>query len=212
MPSASTENLIELSELCDRSFTTHDEPEASIDTTSLPASRSSMSSTAISRAQTISELLGSPVQPTPPSDSDSLSHTIEPSGAVSSHLVSPFEETPHVNDDEVTDFQAEATNFSPPSSSQLPFVLRRMVLLGFSFCLVVLFLALELLQYFSVKNKGLVTADESKHYAWTYAPTAGNWIRYCSSYESLTSCKYLLCFRPSGLDCCTMSGPVYHGT
>lgn len=211
MPSASTENLIELSELCDRSFTTHDDPEASIDATSLPASRSSISSTAISRAQTISELPGSPAQPTPPSDSDSLSHTIEPSVAVSSHGTSPSEKTSHVNDDELTDSQAEATSPSPLVSARLPFVLRRTVLLGFSFCLVLLFLALELLQYFSNKNQGLVTADESKHYAWTYAPTAGNQVNFVSSYGLLTPCKYLLCCRPSGLDYCIMLRPVCHG-
>ena len=53
-----------------------------------------------------------------------------------------------------------------------PFWLQRVVLLVFCLLFALLFVALILLHYFAKQNHGLSTQVSSKHYAWTYGPTA----------------------------------------
>ncbi|OJD29178.1 uncharacterized protein BKCO1_890009 [Diplodia corticola] len=53
-----------------------------------------------------------------------------------------------------------------------PFYLRRMALLGFALTYVALLVALVVLGVFDQKNQGLANSTSSRHYAWTYGPTA----------------------------------------
>lgn len=54
-----------------------------------------------------------------------------------------------------------------------PFWLRRTVLTCFLATFAILVIALEVLSFVSKRNQGLATIDASKHYLWTYGPTAG---------------------------------------
>lgn len=54
-----------------------------------------------------------------------------------------------------------------------PFYLRRMTLLGFALVYVMLLVALVVLGAFDQRNQGLATSKSSRHYLWTYGPTAG---------------------------------------
>jgi hypothetical protein len=59
-----------------------------------------------------------------------------------------------------------------------PFYLQQTTLPGF-FCLwVVTIVALQLLYSYSQRHHGLGTSEPSKHYLWTYGPTAG---KLCAS-------------------------------
>lgn len=54
-----------------------------------------------------------------------------------------------------------------------PWVLNRLFLLGLMLVFLSLIVALEVLYYVSNHNHGISTSTESKHYLWTYGPTAG---------------------------------------
>ncbi|KAB2569610.1 hypothetical protein BFW01_g12268 [Lasiodiplodia theobromae] len=53
----------------------------------------------------------------------------------------------------------------------MPFYLRRVFLLGFAVVFILMIVALEVLYFFSVRDGGLATVEESLHYLWTYGPT-----------------------------------------
>lgn len=54
-----------------------------------------------------------------------------------------------------------------------PPVLGSWSILGFILCFLMILLALCALEIIDSKNKGLATIEISKHYLWTYGPTAG---------------------------------------
>ena len=54
-----------------------------------------------------------------------------------------------------------------------PFYLRRAILTCFLIIFAILIALLEMLNWLSRRNQGLATTDSSKHYLWTYGPTAG---------------------------------------
>ncbi|KAI0549248.1 hypothetical protein F4679DRAFT_547958 [Xylaria curta] len=53
-----------------------------------------------------------------------------------------------------------------------PFYLRRLVLLGFISVFILIIVAIEALLAVSNRDQGLATSSPSKHYLWTYGPTA----------------------------------------
>ncbi|RWA12428.1 hypothetical protein EKO27_g2681 [Xylaria grammica] len=53
-----------------------------------------------------------------------------------------------------------------------PFYLRRFVLLGFILVFILIIVTIEALLAISTRDQGLVTTTSSKHYLWTYGPTA----------------------------------------
>ena len=53
-----------------------------------------------------------------------------------------------------------------------PFILRREVLIPLTCLFVLVIIVLEVLFYLSNRHLGLSTSDASKHYLWTYGPTA----------------------------------------
>ncbi|KAK0625700.1 hypothetical protein DIS24_g10987, partial [Lasiodiplodia hormozganensis] len=59
-----------------------------------------------------------------------------------------------------------------PTRPWTPFYLQRTTLLGFALVYVVLLVALVVLGAFDQKNQGLATSKSSRHYLWTYGPTA----------------------------------------
>lgn len=52
-------------------------------------------------------------------------------------------------------------------------VLQRAVLLAFAGLCVLIFCAVEILNFFSQRYNGLATADQKLHYLWTFGPTFG---------------------------------------
>lgn len=58
----------------------------------------------------------------------------------------------------------------------MPFYLRRVFLLGFAVVFILMIVALEVLYFFSVRDGGLATVEESLHYLWTYGPTFGGFV------------------------------------
>lgn len=56
----------------------------------------------------------------------------------------------------------------------LPAILHWASLMVFGILFAFIVAALEVLNYFSTKNNGLVEADAKDYYLWTYGPTAGN--------------------------------------
>ncbi|KAJ5731120.1 uncharacterized protein N7483_005628 [Penicillium malachiteum] len=59
---------------------------------------------------------------------------------------------------------------SPPGWR--PAYLRKRVITGFAIIFCAIIIALEILNYVSSKNQGLTSSTESRHYLWTYGPTA----------------------------------------
>jgi hypothetical protein len=60
-----------------------------------------------------------------------------------------------------------------------PFVLRRFTLIGAACVFAAILLALEILDLVANRNNGLSTTEDSKHYLWTYGPTAGKFPHEC---------------------------------
>lgn len=69
---------------------------------------------------------------------------------------------------------AEDEDSSHRPVHHVPWALRRRHLLCLMVVLVFMIIALEVTQYFSIRNQGLATTTQQIHYLWTYGPTAGN--------------------------------------
>ncbi|KAJ5622129.1 hypothetical protein N7528_005361 [Penicillium herquei] len=64
------------------------------------------------------------------------------------------------------------TSIAVPPPGWRPAYLRKRVLTGFAITFCAIIIALEILNYVSSKNQGLTSSTESRHYLWTYGPTA----------------------------------------
>ncbi|KAJ6015673.1 hypothetical protein N7540_010264 [Penicillium herquei] len=64
------------------------------------------------------------------------------------------------------------TSIAVPPPGWRPAYLRKRVLSGFAIIFCAIIIALEILNYVSSKNQGLTSSTESRHYLWTYGPTA----------------------------------------
>lgn len=69
---------------------------------------------------------------------------------------------------------AEEEDSSHRPVHHVPWALHRKHLLCLIVVLVFMIIALEVTQYLSIENQGLVTTTQRIHYLWTYGPTAGN--------------------------------------
>jgi hypothetical protein len=61
-----------------------------------------------------------------------------------------------------------------------PFYLHRSTIVFFILVEILMLVGLVILYQLDLKNNGLATTDSSKHYFWTYGPTAGQYLPYGS--------------------------------
>lgn len=83
------------------------------------------------------------------------------------------------------DDKSETVLWGPRPAMWNPFWLRKSVLIAFGIVFAAMSAAVILLYHFSDANNGLANQEQSRHYAWTYGPTARK-----SAHSS--SCKYAL--------------------
>ena len=72
-----------------------------------------------------------------------------------------------------TQNQPKSTKSPEVPLSWTPWPLRKLIIVGFVICFVLLAVVLAILFGVSKHNRGLTSSKENLHYLWTYGPTAG---------------------------------------
>lgn len=100
---------------------------------------------------------------------------IEPDSGIQLQNLSTYESRSLISSDVnsgIEDEKSQNAFWRPQPTMWDPFWLRKSVLIAFAIVFAAMSVAVVLLYHFSKSNNGLATQEQSRHYAWTYGPTA----------------------------------------
>jgi hypothetical protein len=89
------------------------------------------------------------------------------------------------------------------SATWRPSYLKIRTISAFIVAFLVLLVALEILFQYSRHNAGFVASTESRHYLWTYGPTASKYLYADLQDKHLTELQYSRYWRPFGAELST---------